>query len=808
MNRQPPRTPAAGSAPPAPTMPVGVPGLRTLLIGLIVALLVAAVVAVSWAARATFLRLGEETAEQRLELAAVRAQALVLDQADELARSARLLAERPTLRRFVLDGDPALDSFLARFAETGGLAFAAVLAPAATQTEPSGATAPRRWHVLGAGGPRDPGALGLRRIPAGGQPAPTPSRADGSLPDLFAGDFAGEAASWDRQLVAVGDDWLLLAFAPLNEDGGRRAVVARTLDRTWLDDLTATVGAEVKLRPRGRAEERPTGPDPWHPGTQQALPSAHPAALTLGRPLSLGAHRLSPAEKGRDAVPASEPGAPVDAELASASGGPVPASPADLVITLPPGAAQEGLAAFTTRLRRLALGIALLAGILALAAGEAIARPVAALTAAATRIGRGDLATPVAAPAASAGRDLALLAVEMDGMRRRLRQTQSSLAEREAESRAILGGIAEGVFAVDRDRRVSFLNPQAGALLGITPEAALGRFCGDVLGPRRADGTRPCEDDCPILHARSRGTARAIEHLERAGTRRTVVITSAPPAPAAEDDAGVPSGRQIQLLRDETAEEAETRLRETVLAHLSHELETPLAAQLASLELLRDRLTATEGEATTAAGSVHRDSLALVGALERGTQRLAQLVHNLLERARIEAGEASIRHQPVALDAVVEAAVEAVRPLLVQRRQTLDVELPYPLPMIVGDAPRLTQVFVNLLANANKFAPEGSAVRIAGAVGRDHVELWVEDEGPGLPPALAEAVFRPFVRLPGRGPGEGGIGLGLAIVDSIVRRHGGRVRVESPPPSRGPALEPTPPGTRVTVWLPRPEEAA
>jgi signal transduction histidine kinase len=424
----------------------------------------------------------------------------------------------------------------------------------------------------------------------------------------------------------------------------------------------------------------------------------------------------------------------------------------------------------------LAVGVALLATLSGLAVGRRLARPVRALTTAAARIGRGDLETPMPQVPDGAGAEVGSLAIAMEEMRRRLFGLTAELRRKQAEAETILSGIAVGVFEVDRDRRVRYLNPQAAALLGIRVEEAVGRFCGDVLRPERVDGVRPCAERCPIVHARFRGTARATENLVLAsGGRRTVVLTSSQPTSQLTEE------RQFQVMRDETEVEATRRLRDTVLANISHEFKTPLAAQLASIELLRDRLpeleTASGGdpEAGEAAG--------LVGSLERGTLRLTQLIDNLLESVRIEAGEAGIRRRPVALDEVVEQAAELMRPLLGQRRQRLEVELPYPLPSIEGDAPRLTQVFVNLLANANKFAPEGTTIALRGAVRPAEIVLWVEDEGPGLPGESdgggARSLFERFVRSAGEEPEQSGMGLGLWIVKSIVERHGGRVEAES-----------------------------
>ena len=127
--------------------------------------------------------------------------------------------------------------------------------------------------------------------------------------------------------------------------------------------------------------------------------------------------------------------------------------------------------------------------------------------------------------------------------------------------------------------------------------------------------------------------------------------------------------------------------------------------------------------------------------LQRGTLRLTRLIDNLLESVRIESGQLGIRQQSIHLGDVVSDATDLIGSLLPQRGQWLEVNVPEDLPPITGDAPRLVQVFVNLLANANKFGPEGSVIRV-GAVSRgDSIEAWVEDEGPGMADDDAAARF-------------------------------------------------------------------
>jgi signal transduction histidine kinase len=422
---------------------------------------------------------------------------------------------------------------------------------------------------------------------------------------------------------------------------------------------------------------------------------------------------------------------------------------------LPAAQIDSEIRSLIHRLLITALVLALLAVLAGAVLGQFVAGPVQDLTEAAQRLSQGDFSTSIPMGGTA---EVGALARTMEDMRRNLVNLTGTLRRREAEAQGVLAGIVEGVFAVDRDRNIRYLNPQAAKLLGVDPQAAVGRFCGDLLKPQNVNGVRPCEADCPILRARITGTAQSLERLALTEAAvRTTIITSS----------GMVEGLQVQVLRDETELEAVRRARDSVLANISHEFRTPLAAQLASIELLRDGLNTMPPPA--------REKL--VVSLERGTLRLTRLIDNLLESVRIESGLLSIRQQSAALGEVILDAQALVDSLLVQRQQSLEVELPDDLPLVHGDKTRLTQVFVNLIANANKFAPDGSVLRI-GATGKgEQVETWVEDEGPGVPEGDAESVFERFRRGTDAEPEPGGLGLGLWIVKSVIERHGGTIVV-------------------------------
>ncbi len=429
-------------------------------------------------------------------------------------------------------------------------------------------------------------------------------------------------------------------------------------------------------------------------------------------------------------------------------------------------------AGFNRLLALIALIVAIVAGVGGLLYGRWLARPVIALRDVAQRIGRGDLtaSVPPGAPL-----EVGALARSMDEMRGNLLALTESLRQREAEAQALLKGIVEGVYAVDEQRVIRYVNPQIARLFGRPERDIIGRFCGDVLQPALVNGQRPCERACPILAARAAGQASLPETLCMPdGSRRSAIIVSAAPV----------GGMQVQVLRDETELEAVRRARDGVLGNISHEFRTPLAAQLASIELLREGLATMD----------HAAQSELLENVQRGVLRLMRLIDNLLESVRIESGQLSIRQQQVDLADVVREAAELLQPLLAQRRQRLSLSLDWlEEASVPGDSQRLLQVFVNLLSNAVKFAPEGSEIRIDGQKLAQQVEIWVEDGGPGVTSGDSGAIFERFQRADGAEPDAPGLGLGLWIVKSIVDRHGGSIGVERTSDAH----------TRFTLRLPR-----
>ncbi len=293
------------------------------------------------------------------------------------------------------------------------------------------------------------------------------------------------------------------------------------------------------------------------------------------------------------------------------------------------------------------------------------------------------------------------------------------------------------------------------------------------FGVLQADSATPrrfTPDDSNFLQAVANVIAAALER--RAFERRL-----------AEEEAATLAARAINerlllaSLREREAAEAERaeaarlaeldRLRREFISSVSHEFRTPLTSARVGVGMLEfraaDRLEPVEREVITA--------------VRRNIERLTLYVDDLLTINQLEAGVLEIRRAPLDLRAVVGDAVGALHPLIADKGQALEVELPEALP-VVGDARRLEQIFVNLLGNAHEHTPAGTRIVVTGRDEGAAVRVTVRDDGPGIPAAHLGRIFERFHRVGAEG---GGSGLGLAVTRSIVELHGGRVWAESAP---------------------------
>jgi PAS domain S-box-containing protein len=236
---------------------------------------------------------------------------------------------------------------------------------------------------------------------------------------------------------------------------------------------------------------------------------------------------------------------------------------------------------------------------------------------------------------------------------------------------------------------------------------------------------------------------------------------------------------RMRLLETATAArieaEAANRAKDEFLAMLGHELRNPLAPILTALELME--LRSDEGSRR------EREIIA------RQVKHVVTLVGDLLDVSRIARGKVQLDRKPVELVRVIEKGIEAAAPLLEERRHRTRVDVA-PGLWIEADETRICQVISNLVTNAAKYTPIGGTITVSAARDDGELAIKVHDTGVGIPPELLPNLFDLFVQ--GRRTldrAEGGLGLGLAIVRSLVELHGGTVRARSEGAGRGSEFE-------------------
>jgi PAS domain S-box-containing protein len=248
-----------------------------------------------------------------------------------------------------------------------------------------------------------------------------------------------------------------------------------------------------------------------------------------------------------------------------------------------------------------------------------------------------------------------------------------------------------------------------------------------------------------------------------------------------EEWIGAASDITERKLAEEKLKESDRR-KDEFLAMLAHELRNPLAPIGAAAALLQ-RARPDEG--------LVRKTSEIIG---RQVGHMTALIDDLLDVSRVTRGQVELDEAALDMRAIVADAVEQVMPLARTRHQQLEVDVPaQPMP-VMGDAKRLVQVLANLLNNAAKYTQEGGRLRIAAAVREGEVAVDVIDNGIGMAPELVARAFDLFAQAERTSDrASGGLGLGLALVRSLVELHGGTVACESAGPGQG---------SRFTVTLP------
>jgi two-component system CheB/CheR fusion protein len=323
----------------------------------------------------------------------------------------------------------------------------------------------------------------------------------------------------------------------------------------------------------------------------------------------------------------------------------------------------------------------------------------------------------------------------------------------EAAFNAIVDKSADGMIVVDRDGKFCFANAAAELMLGRSSDELLGKPFGiPVMAGKTTELNLLCDDvsgrvaEMRVADTEWEGQPAFLATLRDVTERKQ-----------AEDKA-----------RDAV------RRREEFLAILSHELRNPLAAISNAATVLAC--------AELDGGTFDKAR----GVIERQCAQMTRLLEDLLDVSRVTRRKIELRKECLSVARVVSEANDAVRAQLEHAGQTLSVQLTSAPIAVDADPVRLQQVLVNLLSNASKYSKHGGQIELSTEVDGDEAVISVRDHGVGLSEEMLEAVFEPFVQLGSTlQRAEGGLGLGLAIVDGLVRLHGGTVIARSAGPGEG-----------------------
>ncbi|MBF6599438.1 MAG: HAMP domain-containing protein [Dehalococcoidia bacterium] len=360
--------------------------------------------------------------------------------------------------------------------------------------------------------------------------------------------------------------------------------------------------------------------------------------------------------------------------------------------------------------------------------------------------------------------EFATLAAALNSAAARIQAHVTSLDEQRQQLESLLNAGADASIAVAADGTIVYMNDGARAMFG--PAASAGRPFIEVV--------RDHDLNDVVIAAAARGE-RSVRVVPYGAAQRWLQATAVPIE-------GAGAWAALAVFHDLTEVRRLDSMRRDFITNVSHELRTPLAGIRAATETLQE-----------GALDEPRAAREFLGHIQHETDRLSQMVEELLELSRIESGAAPMSFAEVDARALVRGAVGRFAQQASRAGLALHADLPDAPLLVYGDAERLERALGNLIANAIRFTPSGGAVTAGVAPADDGtIAISVEDTGVGISPGERGRVFERFYKAD-RGRGDGGVGLGLAIVKHTVLAHAGSVGVESRPGR----------GARFTMRLPR-----
>jgi len=382
-----------------------------------------------------------------------------------------------------------------------------------------------------------------------------------------------------------------------------------------------------------------------------------------------------------------------------------------------------------------------------------IIQPLETLNATAAAIAAGDYQHRVYVPSHD---EFGLLAQTFNRISQDLNSRMKQLGQSHERHSTVLGGMIEGVLAVDVRQRIVLANRAAGRLFDFRPAAAEGRPLLEVVRNHALDQA--------VTTALATGQPQRLE-TRREGSEKQITDIHVSPLP------GDPCPGVVLVMHDTTELRRLESLRRDFVANVSHELKTPLSAIKAYAETLRN-------------GAINdpEASQRFLGQIEEQSDRLHSLILDMLSLARVESGQQAFEIGRISVADAMAGTVDTYRHVAETKKILLTIDQPDAAGYVRADREALREILDNLVDNAIKYTPEGGKVTLHSQPSEDVVRIEVTDTGIGISEENRRRVFERFYRVDkARSRELGGTGLGLSIVKHLVQSFCGKASVESEP---------------------------
>ena len=408
--------------------------------------------------------------------------------------------------------------------------------------------------------------------------------------------------------------------------------------------------------------------------------------------------------------------------------------------------------------------------------------PLHSLTDAAEQIGQGNLSVSI--PVHNHD-EIGRVAHSFQKMTEQLRSIYGSLEEKikdrtkdlddkvheiqmeKAKIETILESIGDGVFVIDKDQKIVLYNRACEPLTGFTKQEAIGRAYTEIFRFYHQKNNQPANEFMSTVLTKGliSSMSEDTELLRKDNTKLPVADSAAP----LKDAQGQVTGAVV-VLRDVTREREVDKAKSEFVSLASHQLRTPLTSIKWNAEMLKDQEI----------GELSQDQQSVVADIVNGNQRMIDLVNALLNVSRLDLGTFAIEPEPISYAEIAESVIKEHQPQLTAKKIEVAKQLADNMPKINADKNLIRIIFQNLISNAIKYSPEGSAITVKVTFDDKNAYISVADNGFGIPKAQQNRIFSKLFRADNVLKKDvDGTGLGLYLIKSILNTVGGTINFQS-----------------------------